>query len=125
MAVELGISVGGRVAAEIVMALAERDGTQALPIWIGPARRSLAVALQSAGTPRPFTYKLAPRPRPIAGPSHPELSVSANTSAQLGICLGSEHGLRGPGPKLSADRGDQAGRARSEMRKARSPCSFT
>jgi bifunctional DNase/RNase len=45
---------------KFVMVLAERDGERTLPIWIGPAEAiSLAMELQSAETPRPFTYKLA------------------------------------------------------------------
>jgi RNA polymerase sigma factor (sigma-70 family) len=40
--------------------LAERGGDRWLPIWIGPAEATaLALALESAETPRPFTYKLA------------------------------------------------------------------
>ena len=42
------------------MILAERGGDRLLPIWIGPAEAtSLALALESAEMPRPFTYKLA------------------------------------------------------------------
>lgn len=45
---------------KFVMVLAERDGAGTLPIWIGPAEAiSLAMELQSAETPRPFTYTLA------------------------------------------------------------------
>ncbi len=45
---------------QFVMVLAERDGARTLPIWIGPAEAiCLAMELQSAETPRPFTYKLA------------------------------------------------------------------
>ena len=45
---------------KFVMVLAERDGDRKLPIWIGPAEAiSLAMELESAETPRPFTYKLA------------------------------------------------------------------
>jgi RNA polymerase sigma factor (sigma-70 family) len=43
-----------------VMMLAERGGERRLPIWIGPAEAvALALALESAEVPRPFTYKLA------------------------------------------------------------------
>jgi RNA polymerase sigma factor (sigma-70 family) len=43
-----------------IMILAERDGDRRLPIWIGPAEAiALALALESAEAPRPFTYKLA------------------------------------------------------------------
>jgi RNA polymerase sigma factor (sigma-70 family) len=43
-----------------VMILRERGGDRWLPIWIGPAEATaLALTLESAETPRPFTYKLA------------------------------------------------------------------
>lgn len=43
-----------------VMILAEHGGDRRLPIWIGPAEATaLALTLESAETPRPFTYKLA------------------------------------------------------------------
>jgi len=43
-----------------VMVLAERRGDRALPIWIGPAEAIvMAMSLESAETPRPFTHKLA------------------------------------------------------------------
>jgi RNA polymerase sigma factor (sigma-70 family) len=43
-----------------VMVLAERGGERELPIWIGPAEASvMAMSLESAETPRPFTHKLA------------------------------------------------------------------
>jgi RNA polymerase sigma factor (sigma-70 family) len=42
-----------------IMILAERAGDRQLPIWIGPAEASaLALALESAEAPRPFTYKM-------------------------------------------------------------------
>ena len=43
-----------------IMILAERDGARRLPMWIGPAEATaLALALESAEVPRPFTYTLA------------------------------------------------------------------
>jgi RNA polymerase sigma factor (sigma-70 family) len=43
-----------------VMILHERGGARRLPMWIGPAEAAaLALTLESAETPRPFTYKLA------------------------------------------------------------------
>lgn len=43
-----------------IMILHERGGERRLPMWIGPAEATaLALALESAETPRPFTYKLA------------------------------------------------------------------
>ena len=42
------------------MVLAERGGDRELPIWIGPAEATvMAMSLESAETPRPFTHKLA------------------------------------------------------------------
>jgi RNA polymerase sigma factor (sigma-70 family) len=43
-----------------VMILRERHGDRSLPIWIGPAEAAaMALALESAESPRPFTPKLA------------------------------------------------------------------
>lgn len=43
-----------------VMILQERGGERALPIWIGPAEAAaMALAMESAESPRPFTAKLA------------------------------------------------------------------
>jgi len=43
-----------------VMVLAERGGQHELSIWIGPAEAIvMAMSLESAETPRPFTHKLA------------------------------------------------------------------
>ena len=43
-----------------VMVLAERGGDRELPIWIGPAEAIvMAMFLESAESPRPFTHKLA------------------------------------------------------------------
>jgi RNA polymerase sigma factor (sigma-70 family) len=43
-----------------VMILRERGGDRTLPIWIGPAEAAaMAVELESAESPRPFTAKLA------------------------------------------------------------------
>ena len=43
-----------------VMILRERGGDRTLPIWIGPAEAAaMAVAMESAESPRPFTPKLA------------------------------------------------------------------
>ncbi len=42
------------------MILTERGGDRWLPIWIGPTEATaLALTLESAETPRPFTYQLA------------------------------------------------------------------
>lgn len=43
-----------------IMILTERGGERWLPIWIGPTEATaLALILESAETPRPFTYQLA------------------------------------------------------------------
>jgi bifunctional DNase/RNase len=43
-----------------VMTLQERGSGRRVPMWIGPAEATaLALALESAETPRPLTYKLA------------------------------------------------------------------
>src|SRR5262249_32610071 len=43
-----------------IMILRERGGDRSLPIWIGPAEATaLALAMESAETPRPFIYQLA------------------------------------------------------------------
>ncbi len=43
-----------------IMILTERGGERMLPMWIGPAEATaLAVTLEAAETPRPFTYRLA------------------------------------------------------------------
>jgi bifunctional DNase/RNase len=43
-----------------VMTLQERGSERRVPMWIGPAEATaLALALESAETPRPLTYKLA------------------------------------------------------------------
>jgi RNA polymerase sigma factor (sigma-70 family) len=46
--------------ARYIMIIAEAGGGRQLPIWIGPTEATaLAMALESAETPRPLTYKLA------------------------------------------------------------------
>jgi RNA polymerase sigma factor (sigma-70 family) len=46
--------------AKHIMILRESGGDRWLPMWIGPAEATaLALALEAAETPRPFTYKLA------------------------------------------------------------------
>jgi RNA polymerase sigma factor (sigma-70 family) len=45
---------------QYMMILQEHGGGRLLPMWIGPAEAmALALVLESAETPRPFTYKLA------------------------------------------------------------------
>lgn len=60
-----------------VMVLHERGGERRLPIWIGPAEAAaLSLALESAGTPRPFTYKLAIRLVEAAGSRIEEVRIT-------------------------------------------------
>jgi RNA polymerase sigma factor (sigma-70 family) len=60
-----------------VMILAERDGGRRLPMWIGPAEASaLAMALESAETPRPFTYKMAAGLVEAAGSAISEVRIT-------------------------------------------------
>jgi len=60
-----------------IMILAERDGERRLPIWIGPAEATaLAMTLESAETPRPFTYKLAAGLVAAAGASVVEVRIT-------------------------------------------------
>ena len=60
-----------------VMILAERDGDRRLPIWIGPAEATaLALSLESAEVPRPFTYKLAAGLVAAAGSAISEVRIT-------------------------------------------------
>ena len=60
-----------------VMILAERDGDRELPIWIGPAEATaLALSLESAEVPRPFTYKLAAGLVAAAGSAISEVRIT-------------------------------------------------
>jgi len=60
-----------------VMILAERDGDRWLPIWIGPAEATaLALAMESAEVPRPFTYKLAAGLVAAAGSAITEVRIT-------------------------------------------------
>jgi RNA polymerase sigma factor (sigma-70 family) len=61
-----------------VMILAERDGERQLPIWIGPTEATaLALALESAEAPRPFTYKLAADLVDAAGSAISEVRITS------------------------------------------------
>ena len=65
-----------------VMILAERDGERTLPIWIGPAEAAtLALALESVETPRPFAYKLAVGLVEAAGSRISEVRITRLTDA--------------------------------------------
>ncbi len=60
-----------------VMVLRERSGDRGLPIWIGPAQAaSLALAMESVETPRPFTARLAASLLTAAGSRIEEVRVT-------------------------------------------------
>ena len=60
-----------------IVILAERVGERRLPIWIGPAEATaLALTLESAEMPRPFTYKLAAGLVAAAGASVAEVRIT-------------------------------------------------
>jgi RNA polymerase sigma factor (sigma-70 family) len=60
-----------------VMIIAETGGGRQLPIWIGPAEATaLAMALESAETPRPLTYKLAASLVSAAGAGISEVRIT-------------------------------------------------
>ena len=60
-----------------IMILQERGGERQLPVWIGPAEATaLALALESAETPRPFTYKLAASLVEAAGSRIAEVKIT-------------------------------------------------
>ena len=60
-----------------VMVLREHSGGRGLPIWIGPAEAaSLAVAMESVETPRPFTARLAASLVTAAGSRIEEVRVT-------------------------------------------------
>ena len=63
-----------------VMILQERDGDRTLPIWIGPAEAAaMALELESAESPRPFTAKLAASLVQAAGSRIEEVRITRLT----------------------------------------------
>jgi RNA polymerase sigma factor (sigma-70 family) len=61
-----------------IMILAECDGGRRLPMWIGPAEATaLALALESAEAPRPFTFKLAASLVDAAGSAISEVKITS------------------------------------------------
>lgn len=65
-----------------VMVLRERSGERGIPIWIGPAEAaSLALAMESVETPRPFTTRLAAGLVAAAGARIEEVRVTKLISA--------------------------------------------
>lgn len=63
-----------------IMILRERGGGRWLPIWIGPAEATaLALALESAEAPRPFTYQLAASLIKAAGAQLSEVRITRLT----------------------------------------------
>jgi hypothetical protein len=64
-----------------IMILRERGGDRWLPIWIGPAEATaLALALESAEAPRPFTYQLAASLVQAAGARLSEVRITRLTA---------------------------------------------
>jgi hypothetical protein len=64
-----------------VMMLREQGGDRSLPIWIGPAEATaLAMALESAEAPRPFTYQLAASLVQAAGSHVREVRITRLTA---------------------------------------------
>jgi RNA polymerase sigma factor (sigma-70 family) len=60
-----------------IMILTERGGERRLPIWIGPTEAiALARTLESAETPRPFTYQLAAAMVTAAGSAVTEVRIT-------------------------------------------------
>jgi RNA polymerase sigma factor (sigma-70 family) len=60
-----------------IMILRERGGDRSLPIWIGPAEATaLALAMESAETPRPFIYQLAADMVTAAGSGITEVRIT-------------------------------------------------
>ncbi|HEX6934811.1 MAG TPA: bifunctional nuclease domain-containing protein, partial [Streptosporangiaceae bacterium] len=60
-----------------IMILTERGGERVLPIWIGPTEATaLALSLESAETPRPFTYQLAASMVTAAGSGITEVRIT-------------------------------------------------
>ena len=60
-----------------VMILTERGGDRTLPIWIGPGEAAaMAIALESAESPRPFTPKLGVSLVEAAGSGIEEVRVT-------------------------------------------------
>ena len=57
---EIRLAPGQDDQGQHIMVLAETGGDRVLPIWIGPGEaRAMALMLDSAEMPRPFTYQLA------------------------------------------------------------------
>ena len=60
-----------------IMILTERGGQRVLPIWIGPTEATaLALSLESAEMPRPFTYRLAASMVSAAGSGITEVRIT-------------------------------------------------
>jgi bifunctional DNase/RNase len=74
-----------------------RDGERWLPIWIGPAEvTALALALESAESPRPFTYKLAASLLQAAGGRLTEVRITRLTGCG-GVPMAGDMALPAPG----------------------------
>jgi RNA polymerase sigma factor (sigma-70 family) len=83
-----------------VMVLRERAGDRGLPIWIGPAEAaSLALAMESVETPRPFTARLAASLVTAAGSNIQEVRVTQLTGSVFYATVV----VRGPGGPAEVD----------------------
>jgi RNA polymerase sigma factor (sigma-70 family) len=88
------------LARKYIMILAERGGGRRLPMWIGPAEASaLALALESAEAPRPFTYKLAAGLVDAAGSAISEVRITSLISQVFYAAVI----VRGPGGPREVD----------------------
>ncbi len=83
-----------------VMVLRERGGDRGLPIWIAPAEAaSLALAMESVETPRPFTARLAASLVTAAGSRIEEVRVTR----LMGQVFYATVVVRGPGGPTEVD----------------------
>ena len=88
------------LARKYIMIVAERDGERRLPMWIGPAEAAaLAMALESAEAPRPFTYKLAASLVDAAGSAIAEVRITSLISQVFYAAVI----VRGPGGTREVD----------------------
>lgn len=88
------------LARKYIMILAERDGDRRLSMWIGPAEATaLALVLESAEVPRPFTYKLAAGLVDAAGAAISEVRITSLISQVFYAAVI----VRGPGGLREVD----------------------
>jgi RNA polymerase sigma-70 factor, ECF subfamily len=91
---------GDPLARTYIMILAERGGGRRLPMWIGPAEATaLALTLESAEVPRPFTFKLAASLVDAAGSAVSEVRITS----LIGQVFYAAVIVRGPGGTREVD----------------------